>query len=103
MVVSGGLIANEVFQCSSSQVARHDFAFCEGTKRSRIANLATKFHARCCGLQVVRVGQRIGLDLDRVVRVGSRQANLTATLRSYDSSIHCPGSGWWIKPGARLG
>src|SRR5207248_6237689 len=53
--------------------------------------------------QVVRVGQRIGLDLYRVVRVGSRQANLTATFRPHDTSIHCPGSRRWIKLGACLG
>src|ERR1700740_1260488 len=103
MVVSGGRIANEVFQCSSSQVARHDFESFEGSKRSRVADLATKFHARYCGLQVVRVGQRIGLDLYRVVGVGSGQANLTATLRTHDSSIQCPGSRGWIEPGACLG
>src|ERR1700756_1240540 len=103
MVVRGCLIPNEVFQCSSSQVARHDFAFCIGSKRSRIANLATKFHARDGGLQVVRVGHRIGLDLYSVVRVGSRQANLTAAFRPHDTSIHCPGGRRWIKPGACLG
>src|SRR5580700_8350617 len=103
MVVTGGRIANGVFQCSSPQIARHDFAFCEGSKSSRIANFATKFHALYRGLQVVRVGQRIGLDLYRVVRVGSRQTNLTATLRPHDTSIHCPGSRRWIKPGSSLG
>jgi hypothetical protein len=79
MVVSGRRIANEVFYWSSPKIARHDFAFCEWSKRGRIANLATKFHVRYCGLQVIRVGQRIGLDLDRVVGVGSGQANLSAT------------------------
>src|SRR6201993_1264356 len=103
MVVGGGLIAKEVFQCNSPQVARHDFAFGEGSKRSRIANLATKFHVRYCGLHVVRVGQRIGLDLYRVVRVGSRQANLTATFWPYETSIQCPGSRRWIELGACLG
>src|SRR5258707_8281687 len=103
MVVSGGRIANKVFQCSSSQVARHDFAFGEGSKRNRIANLATKLHTCYCGLQVVRVGQRSGLDLYRVVGVRSGQANLTTTFRPYDSSIHCPRSRRWIKLGACLG
>src|SRR6267154_2534709 len=103
MVVSGGLIANEIFQCSTSQIARHDFAFCEGSKRSRIAKRATKVHASYCGRQVVRVGQWIGLHLYRVVRVGSGQANLTAPLRPHDTSIHCPRSRRWIKLGACLG
>src|ERR1700733_9610453 len=103
MVVSGGRIANEVFQCASSQVARHDFAFCEGSKRSRIANLATKFHVGYCSFQVVRVGQRIGVDLYRVVRVESRQANLASAFRPYDTSIHRPRSRGRIKPGARFG
>src|SRR5882757_4296937 len=103
MVVSGGLIANEIFQCSSSQVARHDFAFCKGSKRSRIANLATKFHASYCGLQVVRVGQRIGLDLYRVVGVGSGQANLPSAFGAYDTSIQRPRSRGWIELCACLG
>src|SRR5258708_39004858 len=81
----------------------HYFAFCECAKPSRLANLPTKFHARYCGLQVVRVGQRIGVDLYRVVRVESRQANLTATFRQYDTSIQCPRSRRWIKLGACLG
>src|SRR5258707_2784719 len=102
-MVSGGRIATEVFQCSSSQFARHDFAFCEGSKRSRIANLATKFHARYCGLQVVRVGQRIGLDPYRVVRVGSRQADLTSAVRAYETSKQRPRSRRWIELGACLG
>jgi len=55
MVVSGGRIANEVFLVQLLQVARHDFAFCEGSKRSRIANLATKFTHDTAALQVVRV------------------------------------------------
>jgi hypothetical protein len=32
MVIGGGRIADEVFDCSSFQVARHDFAFGEGLK-----------------------------------------------------------------------
>src|SRR6266576_5007215 len=103
MVISGGRIANEVLSCSSSQVARHDFAFCEGSKRRRIANLATKFHARYGGLQVVRVGQCIGLDLYRVVGVGSGQANLASASQAYDTCIQRPGSRGWIEPSACLG
>src|ERR1700723_766710 len=78
-------------------------AFCEGSKHSRIANLATKFHARYCGLQVVRVGQRIGLDLYRVVGVGSGQANLASAFRAYDTSIQRPRSRGSIELSACLG
>src|SRR5882762_8645588 len=103
MVVGGGRIANEVFQCSSSQVARHDFAFCEGSKRRRIADLATNFHVRYCGLQVVRVGQCIGLDLYKVVGIGSSQTNLAPAFRVYDTCIQRPGSRGWIELSACLG
>src|SRR5271170_4124941 len=43
MVVSTGFIADEVFQFSPFQVARHDFPSCVRSKRSRIANFAAKF------------------------------------------------------------
>ncbi len=49
------------------------------------------------------MGQRIGLDLDRVIRVGSRQADLTSAFRPYDTSIQCPRSRRWIELGACLG
>src|SRR5258708_1187858 len=90
MVISGGRIEDEVLKCRSSQVARHDFAFCEGSKRRRIANFATKFHVRYCGLQVVRVGQCIGFDLYRVVGIGSSQTNLAPAFRAYDTCIQRP-------------
>jgi hypothetical protein len=69
---SSGRVANEVFQCSSSQVAGHDFAFCERSKRGRIANFQTKFNTSNSSLQIVWMGQRIDLDLDRVIGVRSR-------------------------------
>src|SRR4029077_1338835 len=83
--------------------ARHDLAFCEGSKRRRIANLATKFHVRYCGLHVVRGGQCIGLDLYRVVGIGSSQTNLAPAFRAYDTCIQRPGSRGWIELSACLG
>src|SRR5262249_34285798 len=73
MVVSHSRIADEVFQCSSLQIARHDFAFSVRSKWSRITNLATQFNTSYRGLQIIRVRQRIRLDLERVVSVGSCQ------------------------------
>src|SRR5882724_8219437 len=77
--------------------------FVKGSKRSRIANLATKFHVRYCGLQVVRVGQCIGLDLNKVVGIGSGQPNLALAFRAYDTCIQRPRSRGWIELGACLG
>ncbi len=49
------------------------------------------------------MGQRIGLDLDRVVRVGSCQADLTSAFRPHDTPKQCPRSRWWIELGGCLG
>ena len=49
------------------------------------------------------MGQRIGLDLYRVVGVGSGQANLASAFRAYDTSIQRPRSRGWIELSACLG
>src|SRR5262249_20538817 len=103
MVVSNGCIADEVFQRTSFQIARHDFAFCVGSKRTRIPNLAAEFNTSDRGLQIVRVRQRTGFDLDRIVRPRSRQTEAAPTLRSYDTSKQCPARRRWLEFGGRLG
>src|SRR5690349_10052527 len=70
---------------------------------SRIANLATKLNSRHRDLQLVRVRQRIGLDLDGVMRVGSRQPDAPATRRPYNTSEQCPGMRRGTKSGGCLG
>src|SRR5262245_24697041 len=103
MVESRSRITDEVFQSSSFQVTRHDFAFCVGSKWSRITNLATKFNTSYRGLQIVRVRQPIVLDLDRIVSVGSRQTDTTSALGPHNTSEQCPGIRRWVKFGGCLG
>src|SRR5215831_7731759 len=91
MVISDGRVADELFQCAPFEVTGHDFAFCVRMKRSRISNLAAEFHTCNCSFQVVRVRKHIGLDLDRVVEIGTCQTNLPSAFRPYEPSYQCPG------------
>src|SRR5262249_39728734 len=79
------------------------FAFCVSSKWSRITNLATKFNTSHRGLQIVWVRQRIGLDLDGVVGVRSRQTDTASALGTYNTSKQCPGIRRWIEFRGRLG
>ena len=54
--------------------AWHDLAFDERAKWIGVADFAAEFDAGDGGLEIVGVGQRIGLDLYRVEWVGAGQA-----------------------------
>jgi hypothetical protein len=49
------------------------------------------------------VRERIRFDLDRIVRVGPREAKLTTAFRPYDTAERCPRSRRWVEPGRRFG
>src|SRR5262249_14349900 len=45
----------------------------------------------------------IGLDLDGVAGVGSREADPALAFRPHETAQQCPGSHGWIEPGRRFG
>src|SRR5215470_1188391 len=69
----------------------------------RITNLATQFNASDRSPHIVRVGQCIGLDLNRVFGVWSGQTDASAALRPYNASKQCPGPMWRVELGRCLG
>src|SRR4029077_17382155 len=74
MMVGNDCIPDEVFQCRPFQVSRQQLALGERTKGIGVSYLATELHAGYRGLQVVRVGQVVGLDLERIKGIGPRLA-----------------------------
>src|SRR5258706_4251137 len=99
MPISDSYLANEVFQLNPLQVARHHLAFDVWTERRRVSNLAAKFHACHCGLQIIWMGQGIGVDEEGLGGVWSRATNLASTVRSINRCTQSAGAGWWCEFG----
>src|SRR5215470_2666165 len=71
MGICSGILPDKVFKVGALQITRYDFAFCIRSKRSRIADFAAEFYTRYGGFHIVRVRQDIGINLERVDRIGS--------------------------------
>src|SRR6202011_1347737 len=73
-----------------------------GLSGAEFADFAAKLDARYRGLHVIRVGQCVGLDLDRGLRIGTRQANAAPALWPHDACKQCPGTQRWAELGCCL-
>src|SRR3979490_60838 len=72
MLIAACCVTDEVLTCSAFEIARHHLPLDEAAQWSRVADFAAELDARYRGLHIIRVRQSIGLDPDRVTRIGSR-------------------------------
>src|SRR5262249_14347792 len=79
-------VADEVFQLRTFQVSWHHFALGEGAQCGGVAYLSAEFHAGYRGLQIVRVRQKICVNVHRVERIGPRQTDTASAFRPYDGT-----------------
>jgi hypothetical protein len=108
--VTQGTIADEVFELLTFQVARHHFALGKPLKRSGVTYLAAKLHTGYCGLQIVRMIQKIRLNLNRVEGVQPGQTEIAPAFRPYDAKkqppVTCPAKAYQVeveKPACMIG
>src|SRR3981081_2673250 len=102
MPIGACCVADEVLERRAFEIARHHFPLDEGTQRTLVADFAAKLDARYRGLHIIRVRQCVGLDLDWITRIGSRQADAASALRPREACEQCPGTCRWTEFGCCL-
>src|ERR1700726_3160715 len=90
MPIAACCVTDEVLESSAFEIAWHHLPLDEGAQWTRVADFAAKLDACYRGLHVIRMRQCVALDLDRVTRIGSRQADAASALRPHDACQQCP-------------
>src|SRR3981081_2906935 len=102
MPIGACCVADEVLERRAFEIAGHHFPLDEGTQRTGVADFAAELDARYRGLHIIRVRQCVGLDLERVTWIGSRQADAASALRPREACEQCPGTCRWDELGCCL-
>ena len=103
MPVARGSVTDERLQLRPLQIARHDFALGERPRRGRVTDFATQFDARDRGVDVVGVGQRVGVDLDGIELVATGQPDFAAAFRLNETTEEVPSRRRGIQASGVLG
>jgi hypothetical protein len=85
-----GSIPDEVLQRRPFQIAGHHLSHNEWAKCGGVADLTAEFDTGHQGIKIVWLRQDIGLDLNGIERICSRQTQVAPTLGPDDAGVYPP-------------